>query len=88
LAVSSNTETVHLFSISPPTSSDKQDLLKSGIELLNNFKNYLSLSYSKSIGKLHLNDLECKWTTKESMMVGPMVSFSKDLAKLVKCNNK
>jgi hypothetical protein len=61
--------------------------LKNGIELLSNFKSCLSLTYSKSTSKLHLSDSECKWTTKESRMVGPMVAFSKDQAKLVRGNN-
>eukprot|EP00826_Nyctotherus_ovalis_P056797 TRINITY_DN7737_c0_g2_i8.p1 TRINITY_DN7737_c0_g2~~TRINITY_DN7737_c0_g2_i8.p1 ORF type:complete len:194 (+),score=32.25 TRINITY_DN7737_c0_g2_i8:724-1305(+) len=74
LAVSSSTGTVHVFAIG--------DTEESG--LFGGFANYLShsLTLSKSIARLHLSDSECKWTTKGSAFVGPMVTFSREEAKL------
>lgn len=75
LAVSSSTGTVHVFAI-----GDKEE---NG--LFGGFANYLShsLALSKSIARLHLSNSECKWTTKGSTFVGPMVTFSREEAKLV-----
>lgn len=86
-AMSSNTDTVHVFSILPTNSQIASDnnFMSTGIKLFNNFRSYLpySFSSSKSVVKLHLSSFECKWTTKESSLKGPTICFSADGTRLV-----
>lgn len=87
LGVSSNTGTVHLFFLSVPDAEDtekKQELAGKKVEskFLDNLKTFFKLETSAA--KLHLQQkMGCSWTTKESNLIGPMVSFAKEKGKFV-----
>jgi len=73
LGISSNTGTVHLFSLRGSVQSKTEG---------SNVKSFFSLE--KSVAKLHLQEkMGCSWTTKESSLVGPMISFSRAKGKFV-----
>ena len=86
--VSSSNGTVHIFSLELPLTKDdlsEHYLMNAGAKLFNNFKTYLpcALSFTSSVAKLHLDESECKWITKESTFVGPIATFFGDSSKLV-----
>jgi len=86
LAVSSSTNTIHVFQLEANSLSVSMQVGNSpskprgGFHFIDDFKSYFTdvLSFTTSSMRLHLSEkMECSWVAKEGTMTGPMSVFNK-----------